>query len=132
MHGRPQPLRSAHESVRVVRKGVPVAPQVGSDLGRGALLLGRVPTSKVAPVDRALEQSIRSLLSSRALDATICPSDAARAVGGESWRELMEPARRAARRLVEAGEVVITQRGVVVDPTAARGPIRIRRQGAPQ
>lgn len=87
---------------------------------------------KVAPVDRALEQSIRSLLSSRALDATICPSEAARAVGGESWRELMEPARRAARRLVDAGEVVITQRGAVVDPTTARGPIRIRRQGSPQ
>jgi hypothetical protein len=39
----------------------------------------------------------------------------------------MEPARCAARRLVEAGEVEITQRGVVVDPSSARGPIRIRR-----
>lgn len=83
---------------------------------------------KVAPVDRELEQSIRTLLSARAIDATICPSEAARAVGGESWRELMEPARRAARRLVEAGEVEITQRGVVVDPSTARGPIRIRRR----
>jgi hypothetical protein len=82
---------------------------------------------KVGRVDRELEQSIRSLLAARAVDATICPSEAARSVGGESWRELMEPARRAARRLVEAGEVEITQRGVVVDPSSARGPIRIRR-----
>jgi len=41
----------------------------------------------------------------------------------------MEPARQAARRLVDAGEVEITQRGAVVDPATARGPIRIRRVG---
>ncbi|NHC14455.1 DUF3253 domain-containing protein [Motilibacter sp. E257] len=61
------------------------------------------------------------------MGATICPSEAARAVGGKAWRELMEPARAAARRLVAAGEVVITQGGEVVDPAAAKGPIRIRR-----
>lgn len=44
----------------------------------------------------------------------------------EPWRELMEPARSAARRLVAAGEVEITQRGRVVDPSTAAGPIRIR------
>lgn len=76
---------------------------------------------------RELEESIRSLLSSRAADATICPSEAARAVGGESWRDLMEPARDAARRLVAAGEIVITQQGHVVDPSTAKGPIRLRR-----
>jgi hypothetical protein len=40
----------------------------------------------------------------------------------------MDPARDAARRLVEAGEVVITQKGKVVDLDTARGPIRIRRR----
>jgi hypothetical protein len=39
----------------------------------------------------------------------------------------MEPARRAARRLVDAGEVQITQGGSVVDPATAKGPIRIRK-----
>ena len=34
---------------------------------------------------------------------------------GDSWRELMEPARRAAQRLVDRGEVEITQGGTVVD-----------------
>ncbi|WP_323791789.1 DUF2256 and DUF3253 domain-containing protein [Nocardioides sp.] len=84
----------------------------------------------VSPVDRALESAITDLLSARARDATICPSEAARKVGGEQdtdWRELMEPARRAARRLVDAGEVEITQAGHVVDPSTAKGPIRIRR-----
>lgn len=78
--------------------------------------------------DLALEASIRALLAAGARTATICPSDAARAVGtDDTWRDLLEPARRAARRLVAAGEVVITQGGRVVDPSTAKGAIRIRR-----
>ncbi|MEL6187472.1 MAG: DUF3253 domain-containing protein, partial [Myxococcota bacterium] len=69
------------------------------------------------------------LLARRARGATVCPSEAARAVveEGNDWRELMEPARSAARRLVARGAVVITQKGQVVDPSTAKGPIRIRR-----
>ncbi|MER6240011.1 DUF3253 domain-containing protein [Streptomyces clavifer] len=80
--------------------------------------------------DRHLEQVILELLERRAPIATICPSDAARAAyegDDDGWRALMEPARRAARRLVTAGEVEITQGGNPVDPAKARGPIRIRR-----
>jgi hypothetical protein len=81
----------------------------------------------VTDTDRRLEQAILDLLGTRAATATICPSEAARAVGAEGWRELVEPARRAARRLVDAGAVEITQGGRVVDPSTARGPVRIRR-----
>ena len=77
--------------------------------------------------DVALENAITELLDSRAHDASICPSEAARVVGGENWRHLMEPARRAARRLVFEGAVEITQKGRVVDPSTAKGPIRIRK-----
>jgi hypothetical protein len=89
---------------------------------------------KVQPVDRELEASIRRLLDERAVTASICPSEAARAVAAaqgdasdDAWRALMEPARRAARRLVAANEVEITQGGRVVDPSTAKGPIRVRR-----
>jgi hypothetical protein len=86
----------------------------------------------VSQVDERLEQALLTLLEQRSGGATVCPSEAARAVSGtpdddEAWRPLMEPARAAARRLVAAGEVEITQRGVVVDPSTARGPIRVRR-----
>jgi len=81
---------------------------------------------KVTEVDRELEASILGLLSARAATATICPSESARAIGGDEWRELMEPARRAARRLVARGEIDITQGGSVVDPSTAKGPIRLR------
>lgn len=73
--------------------------------------------------------SIRELLAARDAGKTICPSEAARAVGGEDWRDLMQPARDAALELVGLGEVEVTQKGAVVDVTTARGPVRIRRKG---
>ncbi|MFJ4283406.1 DUF3253 domain-containing protein [Streptomyces massasporeus] len=79
-----------------------------------------------------LERVIMDLLERRASTASICPSDAAReAYDGddEGWRALLEPARRAAWRLVAAGEVEVTQAGRPVTETEARGPLRIRRTG---
>ena len=81
----------------------------------------------VNATDLQLEETIVTLQGKRAQDATICPSDAARAIGGEDWRDLMEPARRAARRMVARDELEITQGGSVVDPSTAKGPIRLRR-----
>jgi len=81
-------------------------------------------------VQEELEEAIRALLATRT--GTICPSEAARRVAGDeeaAWRPLLGPAREAARRLVEVGEVEVTQGGAVVDPATARGPIRIRRVG---
>jgi hypothetical protein len=77
------------------------------------------------PIEVRLGAAIMGLLARRA--GSICPSEAARAVGGERWRELMEPTRAAARALARDGAVEVTQRGVVVDPDGDwRGPIRIR------
>lgn len=81
---------------------------------------------KAASADRRLEEAIVELLSNRAGGATICPSEAARAVFPEGWRERMEDARQAARRLVAAGRIEIVQGGRVVDPSTAKGPIRLR------
>lgn len=88
-------------------------------------------TGRAGAVDGRLERAILDLLEARADTATLCPSEAARAVGGADWRELMGPARQAAGRLVAAGLVEVTQRGEVVDPATARGPIRIRRRVTP-
>lgn len=81
---------------------------------------------KPGDVARSLEEAIIGLLSKRATGATICPSEAARAVFPDGWRGRMEDARRAARRLVEAGLIEITQGGRVVDPSTAKGPLRLR------
>ena len=85
-----------------------------------------------AGLDQRLEQTTLALLDQRRPGATICPSEVARALGGRAWRELMEPARAAARRLVAAGQIEITQGGEVVDAAVVKGPIRLRRRpGSP-
>jgi hypothetical protein len=80
--------------------------------------------------DAALEAAIMELLAERGRDKTICPSEAAKLVGGtetrRDWEGLMEPARAAARRLVRAGRVVVMQNGRVVDASTAKGAIRLR------
>ncbi|MDR6974240.1 hypothetical protein J2X68_000918 [Streptomyces sp. 3330] len=81
--------------------------------------------------EERLERAILDLLEQRRPDASVCPSEVARAVHdgtGDGWRQLMEPTRAAARRLSDAGRVEITQGGERVDPTTTRGPIRIRRR----
>ena len=77
-------------------------------------------------LDRQLEAAILDLLGRRGRGATICPSEAARAVVGDDFRAETERTRRAARRLEAANKLDITQKGAVVDPSTARGPIRLR------
>lgn len=74
-----------------------------------------------------LTAAIRTLLRHRDPDKTICPSDAARVVGGESWRGTMDAARTVAAGLAEAGVIEVRQRGDKVDITSARGPLRLAR-----
>ncbi len=86
--------------------------------------------NKPGEADAALERAILELLAERGREKTICPSEAAKRVGGKEerrdWEGLMEPARAAARRLVAAGKIVITQGGKVVDASTAKGAIRLR------
>jgi hypothetical protein len=78
-------------------------------------------------VSTGLRATILDLARQRGPDKTICPSDAARAVDPDNWRDLMDDARDTARQLARAGEVEITQKGEVLDPDATwRGPVRIR------
>ena len=84
---------------------------------------------KLTTTDRRLEEVILELLRARGRGESICPSEAARATGGDDWTGLMEPARQAARRLAARDVVEITQRGRVVDGSTARGPVRVRLSG---
>jgi hypothetical protein len=51
----------------------------------------------------------------------------AREVFPSDWNRQMEAVRRAARRMMAKGQIEITQGGKVVDPSSAKGPIRLRR-----
>ena len=74
-----------------------------------------------------LAAAMRALLRHRRPEATICPSDAARIVGGGSWRDLMDAAREVAAELSREGVIVVRQRGVDVDVGVAVGPVRLAR-----
>ena len=79
------------------------------------------------PVDSRLRAAILALARHRGPRSSICPSDAARAVGGHDWRDLTAQSRSIAFALARDSDVEITQRGDVVDPDQSlRGPIRIR------
>jgi len=82
---------------------------------------------RVSGTDRRLESEILRLLGAAAAGSSICPSEAARAARPGHWRPLMEAARSAGRRLAARDVVEWVQRGRRVDPSTARGPVRIRR-----
>jgi hypothetical protein len=74
-----------------------------------------------------LRAAILALARHRGPTASICPSDAARAIGGDGWRELTAQSRTIAFDLARDGDVEITQHGNVIDADAPpRGAIRIR------
>ena len=99
--------------------------------------------------DVALEQTILTLLDASTRGATVSPDDVVRALGASDASgnvkaalvgdghatdgpaadgpALEQRARAAARRLAAAGEVDIVLGSSVVDPSTARGAIRIRR-----
>lgn len=77
-----------------------------------------------------LKAAILELLNQRGLGKSICPSEAAKLVGGtvnrRDWEVLMEPAREAARQLAKSGKIAVTQKGKPIDPAKAKGPIRLQ------
>ena len=81
----------------------------------------------------AAQRAIEELLAARDPVKTICPSEAARVLGGEDgFRELMPIVRDAARGMVSRGELEVTQKGRLVDLDGVRGPIRLRRPPGPK
>jgi hypothetical protein len=66
------------------------------------------------------------MASQRGPDKTICPSEVARVLFPNSWRKHMGEVRAAAIDLHKQGNVVVTQKGEVVDVEHIKGPVRIR------
>jgi hypothetical protein len=137
----PEPLRVAlvHELMNA-RRAVARAQRAGDDQGV-RLARARVQDAKVALGERgpryweALDEAafrtragaaLKALARSRAPDKTICPSEAARAIGGDRWRTRMPTVQDVARELARQGELELRQKGRRVDPTQEiRGPIRV-------
>lgn len=76
--------------------------------------------------DESIRAKLLELARNRHEGATFCPSEAARALS-DDWRPLMPQVRSVAATLLEAGQLICTQRGIPVHPLTARGAIRLAR-----
>ncbi len=85
-------------------------------------------TGRAKATPQEIEATLLSLAAARGAGKTICPSEVARALGGDhpdGWSPLMQPVRREAVRLMKDGRVVILRKGRPVDPDDFRGVYRI-------
>lgn len=81
--------------------------------------------------EEEIKKVILKLAEQRGIDKTICPSEVARNMFGENWRNNMQNVRDAAFDLEAKNEIIIMQKGQKVDPKEIKGPIRIRIQKNP-
>lgn len=71
--------------------------------------------------------AIMTLANHRGPAKSICPSDAARAVGGSGWRDLVPIAQGAAQELARSGVIRILQKGSPIDAGSRwSGPVRLQ------
>jgi hypothetical protein len=80
------------------------------------------------PCPEAIRAAILQAVRRRGPGRSICPSEVARAFGGD-WRALMPAVRAAAAALQDEGRITVTQKGAPVRADAVRGPIRLALSG---
>lgn len=88
------------------------------------------PAIQPATGERAVDIAILSLVAARGAGKSICPTEAAQALGPD-WRGKLSAVRRAAIRLAEAGQIDILRKGKRVEPAEARGVIRLALPSSP-
>lgn len=82
--------------------------------------VGNLPTLPEDLTEDDIAAALMDLAHQRGADKTFCPSEAARALSSD-WRDLMPHVRAVAATL----PLKATQKGKVVDPVEAKGPIRL-------
>lgn len=75
--------------------------------------------------DSLIAEELRRFAQLRGKSKTFCLSEVARALA-EDWRSLMDRVREVAAREVEAGRLLVLQKGEPVDFATVKGPIRLR------
>lgn len=70
--------------------------------------------------------TILKVAAERGAEKSTCPSEIARMLFPDDWREHMQMVVELAVELQRQGKVLITQKGVPVDVSKIKGPIRIK------
>ena len=81
--------------------------------------------------DEQIKTALLALIAQRGEESSACPSEVARALAPEDWRDLMPRVRQVAGQLALRGLLDISQGGESVPATTLpngpwKGPIRIR------
>ncbi len=74
-------------------------------------------------------RAVTALLDARPAGKALDPAEAARRVAGTHWEEAMPAVRAVCAEMAARGEIVVTQRGLTVDPRTVRGTFHIKRAG---
>lgn len=75
--------------------------------------------------EEIIQDQIITLLLVRGTDKTICPSEVARELYPEVWREKMGRVREVAGELAKENVIIITQKNIIVN-IKTKGPIRFK------
>ncbi len=89
------------------------------------------PEPRALPAADVLAAEILRQATERGPGKSICPSEVARALGGEDWHPLMTPVRNAAIALAQDGKLLILRKGKPVAPEGVKGVIRLAAPGNP-
>lgn len=74
-----------------------------------------------------IAQEILTMCKSRGAAKTICPSEVARKLYPDNWRDQMDIVRAVAFKLAKDNRIAVTQKGkAITDYTNIKGPIRLR------
>ena len=83
--------------------------------------------AKSVATDFEIEAAMLHLIAQRGKYSSACPSEVARALSTDGWRELLPRVRQVAVQLQRQNQLDIAQGGVSVSNlNTLRGPIRIR------
>ena len=80
------------------------------------------------PAADVIEATLMRMIAERGAGRSLDPAEVARALGGphpDGWGPLMQPIRRVAVALAEAGRVVILRKGKPADPRDFKGVYRL-------
>jgi hypothetical protein len=86
--------------------------------------------SAAEPRSSAIRARVLELTRARGPEKSICPSEVARSLEPDCWRDLLHEVRVVSQALVDEGLLEATQGGRVVDLPTARGPVRLRMRPA--
>ena len=73
-----------------------------------------------------IAKTILATATERGREKSTCPSEIARLMFPDDWRRHMKEIRETAIDLQYQGKVVITQKGMPIDISKIKGPIRIK------